>query len=217
MFFTWVRSRNSALIVGLVSVAIATAFMAFGEFYNKTNLIDAAQWLASIGIAITSLGIAAHSIIISKESDKKLLALANKSDEKMKSVATTTFLDIADRFEQLKCLIIGIPVDNKGKIVAPGIWPSTGRSYYIWKCKELVRGSVELSKHVDPKFHEQLARYYMGLLEGLRKKQKTITDTERNDIRGMHNLIKKLKIDDKYKAYPTDIVEPPKQKESGKK
>lgn len=90
----WARLRTLTLTTGLVIVGIGVIFMLVGTFYNISNFIEAAKWVLSMGLGITSLGIAFHSIVISEESRK----IAGESDEKMKIVESINVRRMIDEF-----------------------------------------------------------------------------------------------------------------------
>lgn len=158
-----------------------------------------------LGLAFFSIAIAFHSCIIAEEAKE----IAIDSDLKMTTIATSDFMDITHRFEDLKNLIVGVKVDSKGKILWPGYWPGTGRSYYTWKCEQLMKRAIELLKwDIDPDYQEQLARfYYNGLVKGLEGKIDTINAPERANFRKMYSHIQKFNVDDKYKEYPSKILD----------
>jgi len=98
----WARLRSHTLTTGLVIVGIGVIFMLIGTFCNISNFIEAAKWVLSMGLGITSLGIAFHSIVISEESRK----IAGESDEKMIANANESFLKIVDTFEDKRIQLL---------------------------------------------------------------------------------------------------------------
>ncbi len=82
--FVWKEIRTGAITVGIGIFVIGLILMMFGtEFFPITY----SQWLTSFGLGVLALGVAFHSIVISKE-----------SDEKMRSVANADFFEITYRF-----------------------------------------------------------------------------------------------------------------------
>ncbi len=77
------------------------------------------------------------------------LAFSIKSDEKMKSVSTAFFMEIAFNFEMLKNDIVVLP-------------PGDERDYKIWQGRKCLISAVELKKWVDPDKQRDLAYYYSG-------------------------------------------------------
>ena len=87
-----------AKYTGIIIIIISFIFaMIFFKTFGGLEATMAFGFM-SLGIALFSLGI------------------AGESDEKMTSIATSDFLDIAHRFEDLKNFIVGVDVDSKGKI-----------------------------------------------------------------------------------------------------
>lgn len=125
----WARLRSHTLTTGLVIVGIGVIFMLIGTFYNISNFIEAAKWVLSMGLGITSLGIAFHSIVISEESRK----IAGESDEKMIANANESFLKIVDTFEDKRIQLLQHPE-----------W--LGIEGTIWKCQTYLDRAIKLKK-----------------------------------------------------------------------
>jgi len=196
---------NAFYLISVLIIALGIILAVLGAFFygigGNEFVLTGASILITLGVGCFSLGFAFLSIGIAKESDKK-----------MATIATSDFLDIAHRFEDLKNFIVGVDVDSKGKITWPGYWPGTGRSYYVWKCEQLMKRAVELLQwNIAPEYQEQLARfYYEGLVKGLEAKRDTVNKTERTDIGKMYNHIQIFTVDDKYKVYPERLLQKPK-------
>jgi len=71
-FVGWRRTRDLALIIAAILVFTGYLSYIFGEYS-----LSAIQWTFSIALAILSIGIAVHFIVISKQSDLKMTALTN--------------------------------------------------------------------------------------------------------------------------------------------
>jgi hypothetical protein len=125
----WARLRTLSLTTGLVIVGIGVIFMLVGTFYNISNFIEAAKWVLSMGLGITSLGIAFHSIVISEESRK----IAGESDEKMIANTNESFLKIVDTFEDKRIQLLQHPE-----------W--LGIEGTIWKCQTYLDRAIKLKK-----------------------------------------------------------------------
>jgi len=192
-------AKNIGFIFVIIGLIFAIIFLFKGKIYDGIEVAYGFGFV-SLGIALIALGISL------------------KSDEKMTTIATSDFLDIAHRFEDLKNFIVGVEVDSEGKIKWSGYWPGTGRSHYTWKCEQLMKRAVELLKwNIAPEYQEQLARfYYNGLVKGLEGKVDTINDPERANFRKMYSHIQKFDVDDKYKEYPSKILDISKNKKENK-
>jgi len=187
----------AGFILILYAAYITTQISNADTFNEKTFITSSGIGILSIGIALFSIGMGFLSIGIAKE-----------SDEKMKTIATSDFLGITHNFEDMKCIILGVEVDSKGKIKGKGPWPSTGRNHFLWKCEQQMKRASELLKwDIDSEYQEQLARiYYDDLLNGLEEKLDTVIEAERTNIKKMHEHIQKIKVDGKYKVYPTALL-----------
>lgn len=95
----WLKwGRNAALIFGIVTLGISTIFMILGESYIIPQLVEAAKFVGTFGLGIFALGIAAHSMIISIESDKKRAAQIEESDKKIQAISNAYFIELIDNF-----------------------------------------------------------------------------------------------------------------------
>lgn len=74
--FVWKLIRNVLLTVGLGVAIIGIILLRYGTSFFS---IEEIRWILPIGLATTSLSIAFHSIVISKESDKKMTDLEEKN------------------------------------------------------------------------------------------------------------------------------------------
>ena len=135
----WARLRTLTLTTGLVIVGIGVIFMLIGTFYNISNFIEAAKWVLSMGLGITSLGIAFHSIVISEESRK----IAGESDEKMKSVSNAQFLSVISKFEDRR-----IDMTFNPHYLHIGLW----------------KALVDMDEAVELNSSENINREYLGTL-----------------------------------------------------
>ena len=162
MKISWEKLQNAFLLIGLVTLATGVLFILTGVLFNIVNLIDAARWLASIGIAFISIGIACRSVMVS-----------NQSDEKMKSIANATFMEIVDnlqdRFLEIK--------DN--------LTDYDTRKNYIWKWRTSIIRAFELRKWVDPEGQDIMIWAFISLIEKVPwKNNNGITNLEVKQLLG---------------------------------
>jgi len=165
---------------GIIIMIIALIFVML--FFKTHGSLE-----ATIAFGFISLGIALFS-----------LGIAGESDEKMNAIANVKFMETADAFEQMKNMILRQRNRYSGT-----------RSYLIWKCRKQLEQAEKLKKWVDSKPQEDLAKYYMYLVEKLNPE--TLNKTEKTDIGYIHKSIKKLDVDDKYKVYPERLLQKPKK------
>lgn len=140
----WKWARNAALLFGIVVMGIATIFMILGESYIIPKFIEAAKFVGTFGLGIFTLGIAAHSITIGLESDKK-----------MQSIATADFYEITYRFWDR----------------APTLYRSRDsavRDTCSWQLGNLFRHGKKLKKWAEPEVQEQFIKEFKVFLERLR-------------------------------------------------
>lgn len=149
----WARLRTLTLTTGLVIVGIGVIFMLIGTFYNISNFIEAAKWVLSMGLGITSLGIAFHSIVISEESRK----IAGESDGKMKALANADFFELTYRFWE-----------KAPKLYYPLDFPS--RDTCSWHLVNYFNHADKLKKWADSDVQEKLINALKIFLERLRPK-----------------------------------------------
>lgn len=152
----WIKLRTIFLLVGLVTIIIATIFMLTGVFFNRINLIESAKWLASIGISLVSIGIAIHSIIIS-----------NKSDEKMMALSDVKFIELADNFVDYarKCsFIMGDNIQTYHE----------RNDFYKWRTD--LKKARKLKKWANNDRQVALSHAFVNILQNLPWDKKLITN-----------------------------------------
>lgn len=136
--FVWKEIRTIAITAGIGIFVIGLILMIFGkEFFPITY----SQWLTSFGLAIFVLGVAFHSIVISKISSKEITAIAN-----------ATFLELADMFE-----------DKRIQLLQHPDW--LGFEGTIWKSRTYVKRAMKLMKYaeIDNENQTELAEQYIKL------------------------------------------------------
>ncbi|MCK5112128.1 MAG: hypothetical protein KAQ84_01170 [Thermoplasmatales archaeon] len=89
--FTWKQIRDISITLGVGVLGISLILMIFGtEFFPVIGI----QWITSIGLAILALGVAFHSIVISKESDRRVKDIANANFLRVLSIFEDRRIDL---------------------------------------------------------------------------------------------------------------------------
>jgi len=173
---------NIAMVIGFIFLLIGLIFAII--FFLKGKIYEGIE--VTFGFGFISLGIALYA-----------WAFSIKSDKKMRSFATSEFLELAHGYEELKNIIVK---------------RQPSRSYDIWKCEQLMKRAKELLIwNIDREFQEQFARfYYEGLILRLTKQRDTLNETMLKDIKKMYGHIQEFKVDKKYKQYPEKLLGPKK-------
>lgn len=147
----WKNIRNITITFGVGILGIGLFLMRFGtEVFEMTGI----QWIGSIGLGILALGVAFHSIVISKESDKRV-----------KDIANANFLRVLSTFE-----------DRRIDLQHPQLGPYK-HPILIWKALVDMKEAEELLDFCDIDLKHQgrlidlmnhmfkyTIRYYVNLL-----------------------------------------------------
>ena len=187
-FITWERLRNIFLYVGLVILVIATVFILFGLYFNIANFITSGKWLVFVSLALISLGIAFHSIIISYQ-----------SDEKMKAIARADFLTVVSVFENERIVLI----EKLNKALKEKLPKATTKkdkatileeivfnlNVAIWKCVTHLERAKVLKKYVEKSDQDTLVNYFGILVDILPWGNNIILNREVNNIVSMYSSI----------------------------
>lgn len=161
----WVRLRNFTLAAGLVIVGIGVIFMLVGTFCNIYGFIEAAKWVLSMGLGITSLGIASHSIVISEESDKKMTALSN-----------AFFIELIDNF---KTYFDGSIIQKDDDVESY----HTRNDFYKWRTD--IKKAMEFINWATKDQQTALTHLFVSIFEKLPWNKKLITNSDVRHLLGM--------------------------------
>ena len=111
----------------------------FQEIFNLIPTIG--LFLFPLGLAIISVGLSLHSQDI-----------ATDSDNKMKSIANSNFLEICSEFTDKRIQRFQHPT-------------VLGIEGTIWKCRQYIEWANELEERVDQKHQDELAKRFRMLLD----------------------------------------------------
>ena len=162
----WKRIRDFTLILGIGILIIGFILMMFATgFFSMFGI----QWIGSMGVAILAIGVALHSIVISKISSKEITAIAN-----------ATFLELADIFE-----------DKRIQLLQHPDW--LGIEGTVWKCWTYVKRAKKLMEYaeIDDENQTEFAKQYILLTfhTGVKWENKAV---KKADIKNMIKICSAL-------------------------
>lgn len=170
----WKKYRKLFFLIGVIGLAIGVFFMVLGVVTdNKDNVRDAAI-LASMGVAVISLGIASHSVIV-----------ANRSDEKMKTIANSSFLEALNDFEQTRVKFIG-----------PS--PRYSVQLFIWRSRTILERVHEYDKDIiKPEHQKRLVNFFVVSLRELfaRHTWNSLQTRKQTDVIKMYTIAREYQRD----------------------
>ncbi len=135
----------------IILIIISASFELIGYFLNYPLLIESFKFLFPICLAVLSLFLACHSIVLSKEASE----IATSSDKKMQSISTADFYEITYRFWDR----------------APILYEEQSfevRDTCSWQLGNLFRHGDKLKDWADPDVQDKLIKEFKIFLERLR-------------------------------------------------
>lgn len=142
------KFRNIFLYLTFGLIIIAVAFEFVGILFNIPAFIEFFKFLFPVCFATLSLFLACHSIVLSKEASE----IATSSDNKMKAIAKSNFLEICSEFTDKRIQLVQHP-------------DILGIEGTVWKCRQYVEWACELEEWVEQKYQDKLAKRFQNLLD----------------------------------------------------
>lgn len=180
-----------------LSIIIGFELIVIGLLVSSIIPLSLVTFIASFGIGLISIGLAFHSIQLSKKSDDKLVSLAEESNEKIRDVANMHFKEILDIFEDRRISLI--------KQIRSGNFAELASG--IWQCRSTLRWAHSSIKWIDIELQYKLSKEVMELIKALPwDKKKSMTNNDVNNVLNMYGMILELKISRKTHKKLNDVL-----------
>ena len=144
----YIKLRSIFLYLTFFLSIIMIVFLFSGIYFKLPDFVEFFKFLFPVCLATLSLFFACQSIVVSEESSK----IASNSDNKMKSIAKSNFLEICSEFTDKRIQLFQHP-------------KALGIEGTIWKCRQYVEWASELDGWVEQKYQDKLAKSFRMLLD----------------------------------------------------